>query len=478
MKFGLIKNYVNGEFVSASGEIIDIYSPLDGTVIGQVKNSTKQDFEEAIKIAKIAQKEWGAMTFKKRSEILYNYRSILIKNKEELAQIDRIENGKDLSEAYAEIDKSLELTEFACSIAQIATGEISEVSVGVVCREERRPIGVVGVITPFNFPMMVPHWSLPNAIALGNAVVLKPSEVTPICANKIAEMWKEAGLPNGILTVLHGGKDIVEAICDSKELAAVSFVGSTQVAEIVYKRGTQTGKRVLALGGAKNHIVLMPDVDPVIGSRDIMASAFGMSGQRCMAASVIVGVGNVEPIITQLINDTKNSKTLTVITEKAIDTISKYIEYAISQEAKILVDGREKIDKNSGYNIGPTIVDWRGAKGKMKPIEVFGPILELVEANSISQAAEIQRESPYGNAGAIFTQNGKYVEEALREFEAGMLGVNIGVPVPREPFSFGGTKDSKFGYGDITGKSSINFWTDLIKITTKWNAENKKDWMS
>lgn len=478
MKFGLIKNYINGNLVEASGDVMDIYSPIDGKIIGKVGNSTKKDLEEAVEIAKKAQKIWGQLTNKKRSETIYNYRNLLIKNREELAQIDRLENGKDLQEAYAEVDKAIELTEFACSIPQLVTGEISEVSIGVVCREEKRPIGVVGVITPFNFPIMVPHWSIPNAIALGNAVILKPSEVTPICANKIAEMWKEAGLPDGILNVLHGGKEIVEGICDSKELSAISFVGSTQVAEIVYKRGTQTGKRVLSLGGAKNHIVLMPDVDPIIGSRDIMASAFGMSGQRCMAASVVVGVGNVEHIIKQLVSDTEKSKSLTVISEKAVETISEYIQYSISQGAKILVDGRKIIDKAGGYNIGPTIVDWRGTNGKMKPIEIFGPILELLDANSIQEAAEIQRKSPYGNAGAIFTQNGKYVEEALREFEAGMLGVNIGVPVPREPFSFGGVKESKFGYGDITGKSSINFWTDLIKITTKWNAENKRDWMS
>lgn len=484
MKYGLIKNYVRGEFVDSSVEKIDVYSPVDGTLIAQTELSGMAELEKAVEAAKEAQPKWAALTAKTRSKVLYNYRLLLEKYREELAYINHIENGKSMDEAYGGVDKAIELTEFACSIPQLVSGKTQEVSVGVVCKEERRPLGVVASIAPFNFPVMVPHWTIPNAIALGNAVVLKPSEMTPVCAAKIAEMWKEAGLPDGIFSVINGGKDIVEAICDHRDISAISFVGSTPVAEIVYKRGSSNLKRVLALGGAKNHIVVMPDVNEEMGSRDIIASAFGMSGQRCMAASVLIGVGEVDHVFDSVVEKAKamvpGADLPPVISKGAVEKIENYIEFALERGAQVLVDGRkfESAVNSRGYHIGPTIIDWRGAHGEMSHEEIFGPVLELKGAKSISEAIAIQTSSPYGNAASIFTQNGRFVEEALSELQAGMLGVNIGVPVPREPFSFGGIKASKFGYGDITGKSSIEFWTALTKVTTKWNPENKVDWMS
>jgi malonate-semialdehyde dehydrogenase (acetylating)/methylmalonate-semialdehyde dehydrogenase len=329
---------------------------------------------------------------------------------------------------------------------------------------------------------MVPHWTVPNAIALGNAVIVKPSELTPISAAKMAEMWKEAGLPDGILNIVNGGKDVVEAICDHKDIKAVSFVGSTPVADIVYKRASASSKRVLALGGAKNHMIVMPDATEDATVRDLIASGFGMSGQRCMAASVIIEVGDIQNIIDKLVAEAKVMKPGVdlppLINPAAIDKITKYLDKSKAEGATVLVDGRENVDASAaGYNFGPSIIDFRNG-GTMGDEEIFGPTLEIVHANSLEEALEIQNRSPYGNAGAIFTQNGRYAAEALAGLQAGMLGVNIGVPVPREPFSFGGIKDSKFGVGDITGVSSIDFWTYERKTTTKWNVEKKADWMS
>jgi malonate-semialdehyde dehydrogenase (acetylating)/methylmalonate-semialdehyde dehydrogenase len=431
--------------------------------------------------AKKAQNEWGSLTFKARSQVLYKYRELLVKYREEISEINSVENGKNMAEAYAGVDKAIELTDFACSMPQLISEKTEEVSRGVVCKEIRKPLGVVASITPFNFPVMVPNWTIPNSIVLGNAIILKPSELTPISAMKMAELWKEAGLPDGIFNVVNGGKEIVERICDQENIAAVSFVGSTPVAKIVHERCSKNGKRVLALGGAKNHITVMPDVNVEAGSRDIIASAFGMSGQRCMAASVIIGVGNVQEILNSVVEKAKEMKAgedlPPLVTKVAVQKIIDYIEFAEKNGGKILVDGREKMSSENSCLIGPTIIEW-SESSNMGKTEVFGPLLEFVKADSLEEAIKIQNRSPYGNAASIFTQNGRIADEAIKGFQAGMLGINIGVPVPREPFSFGGIKDSKFGYGDITGESSINFWTNLIKLTTKWNAENKVDWMS
>lgn len=480
MKYNEIKNYVNGEFVSGKGKKYDIYAPINGEIIGEFKAASLTQLDEVVAKAKIAQVSWGSLTAKSRSKVIYKYRELLMKYRDELSIVNSHENGKSMEEAYAGVDKAIELTEFACSIPQLISGKSQDVSRGINCKEERRPIGVVASITPFNFPVMVPHWTVPNAIALGNAMILKPSELTPISAIKMAELWAEAGLPDGIFNVVHGGKEIVEGICDNKDIVAVSFVGSTPVAKIVHGRSSSHGKRVLALGGAKNHIVVMPDANAEAGSRDIISSAFGMSGQRCMAVSVLIGVGNIQKVYSEVVRKSKEMVVGVdippVITPVAIKKISDYLDFAKGAGAEIVLDGRKAV-KDKGYFIGPSIIDWKDID-KMSDEEIFGPVLEIRHAQTIAEAAMIQNKSPYGNAAAIFTQNGRYVDEAIREFQAGMLGVNIGVPVPREPFSFGGIKDSKFGYGDITGVSSINFWTNLIKITTKWNPEHKVDWMS
>lgn len=485
MKYAEVNNFINGKFVQTEKPLLDVISPLDGKVISTVPLCGYNELDEAVTAAKNAFPAWSGLTSKKRSEVLYRYHNILLNHIAEIAAIIHDENGKNIGEATAEVEKSIELTEFACSIPQITTGEILKVSDGVVCQTEFTPLGVVASICPFNFPHMVPHWTIPNIIALGNCVILKPSEQVPITALKIAEMFKEAGLPDGVLNIVHGGKEMVEAICDHPGIKAVSFVGSTETAKVVYRRATSNLKRCLALGGAKNHLLVFPDADPDMAAADITASFSGTSGQRCMAASVMVAVGNVSHIIEKLCTETRKVRPGLnlgpLISQTSKEKIIRYIDQAEKNGAKILVDGRiahveGEGDKN-GFYIGPTIIEY--AHPENMPVgEVFGPVFEIVHTNSLDKAIAIENASPYGNAASAFTQSGGLADEVASRASAGMIGVNIGVPVPREPFSFGGWNDSKFGAGDLTGKGGIEFWTQLKKVTKKWKKQEKTNWMS
>lgn len=476
-----IENYINGEFVNSSLNTMDVKSPSDGSTIASVVLSTKNEVEQAVQAAKIAQKDWKKLSYKQRAKFFFKYLVLLEENREILSVCIQKENGKSILDANAEVDKAIELCEFACSIAQDDVHAISEVSTGITCSEQRRPLGIVSSISPFNFPIMVPHWTVLNAIMMGNAMILKPSEMTPISAQHMARLFKEAGFPDGIFSVINGGKDAVEAICDHEDIKALSFVGSTPVAKIVYKRSTSNLKRALCLGGAKNFLILTPDAEPKMAVSDIIASFSGMNGQRCMAASVLVAVGNCDHIISQVVDAVKeisNDENLApVISNAAVTNLNTYMEKAQKNGAKILVDGSQYKTNKKGYYTAPSIIDYREG-GTMEKEEVFGAVLEIKGASSLEEALREQNDSPYGNGTSIFTQSGRVSEDAVRELEAGMIGVNIGIPVPREPFSFGGIKDSKFGYGDITGKQSLNFWSDLIKVTTKYSGENKIDWMS
>ncbi|MFZ4704522.1 MAG: CoA-acylating methylmalonate-semialdehyde dehydrogenase [Bacteroidales bacterium] len=486
MKYQEVNNYINGEFVSCNNKRMDVDSPLTGTVISTVPLSTYNDVDSAAKAAKAAFPAWSGMTSKMRSQILYTYREIVEQNVANIAAIIHDENGKTMDEAIAEVHKSIELTEFACSIPQIAVGEVLEVSVGVECRSEYAPLGVVACINPFNFPHMVPHWTVPNALALGNCVILKPSELTPLTAMKMAEMLKQAGLPDGVFNIVNGAKDVVEAICDHPEIKAVSFVGSTPVAQIVYRRATSNLKRCLALGGAKNHLIVLPDANLELSAADIAASMCGSAGQRCMAASVMIAVGNVNPLIEKLCAETSKFipgiKMPPIISRQSRENLINYIAEAEKKGAKLLVDGRKFINDNiadvNGYYLGPTIIDWRDSDAKMPDSEVFGPVFEIISAKTVEEAIAIQHESPFGNATSAFTQNGAIAKMVAQNASAGMIGINIGVPVPREPFSFGGWNASKFGAGDITGKSSLGFWSQLKKVTSKWAKQEITDWMS
>ena len=485
MKYGRVKNYYNGAFVeSASSNDLDIVSPIDGNLLSTVPMSTADELNAAVSSAKAAADSWGKAPIKERSQVFFRYRNLLEKNLDELTALVSEENGKTLDEARAEVEKSIELTEFACSMPQLVSGEILEVSRGVECRTEHFPVGVVASIAPFNFPLMVPNWTMPNALVLGNTMIMKPSELVPLSVGRMAELLKESGLPDGVFNVINGGKEIVEGICSHPDIDAVSFVGSTNVARIVYRRSTDSLKRCIALGGAKNHLFVLPDANPSMTASNVTASMSGCAGQRCMAASAMLAIGNVDPIIDQICAEARKvvpGKNLgAVISAAAKQRIEDYITAAESDGARILVDGRGAVvaGKEGGTYVGPTVIDYVTPEMSVATEEIFGPVISIIRTETVDEAIKIENANPYGNAAAVFTQSGGMARYIMEHASAGMIGVNIGVPVPREPFSFGGWNDSRFGANDITGKSSIEFWTKLKKTTTKWNPEAGVNWMS
>jgi malonate-semialdehyde dehydrogenase (acetylating) / methylmalonate-semialdehyde dehydrogenase len=485
MKYTALSNYVDGKKVaSSSSRVLEVISPLDGSLLSTVPMSSAADLDLAVQAAKKAAKKWAATPIKERVQVFFKYKALLEKNIDELAFLVHEENGKTLGEARAEVEKSIELTEFACSLPQLIQGELLEVSKGVECRTEHHPVGVVASIAPFNFPNMVPNWTIPNAIALGNAMIIKPSEVVPLSVVRIAELLKEAGLPDGVFNIVNGDREIVEAICDHPDIDAVSFVGSTKVAKLVYIRATSNLKRCLSLGGAKNHLIVLPDANVAMTASNVAASMSGCAGQRCMAASALVAVGEVQHIIDKLCEEAKKivaGKNLgAVISAAAKERIEKYIDEAEKMGAKILVDGRKTVvaGKEGGFYVSPTVIDYVTPEMSVAKEEIFGPVISIIRVKTLEEALAIENENPYGNAASVFTQSGGAARRVIDSASAGMIGVNIGVPVPREPFSFGGWNDSKFGVGDITGKSSIEFWTKLKKTTMKWEAEAQINWMS
>ncbi|HEX9151740.1 MAG TPA: CoA-acylating methylmalonate-semialdehyde dehydrogenase [Flavobacterium sp.] len=485
MTFDEVKNFINGEFKSgSSAKTHTVISPLDGNELTTFKESTMEDLNTIIRFAQKAQKAWQKVTLKERVQVFYKYKQLLEQNSAELTEIIYRENGKIHGEAKAEIDKAIELTEFACSLPQFVNGENMEVSKGVYCSSTKLPLGIVASIVPFNFPTMVPHWTIVNAIALGNAFILKPSEAVPISSQYTAKLLKEAGLPDGLFNIINGTQSTVENLCDHPDIKAITFVGSTKVAKIVYQRASYNLKQVLALGGAKNHIILLPDAHPDMVSSNIVASMSGCAGQRCMAAATLIAVGNCSAILDKLIDDATKIQCGTtlgaVISKAAKERIESYITEAEQQGAKILLDGRNTIviGKENGFYVGPTIIDYATADMRVAKEEIFGPVLTIVRVNTIDEALAIQNANPYGNACSVFTQSGGLANYVTENASAGMCGVNIGVPVPREPFGFGGWNESRFGSGDITGKSAIGFFTKEKKTTTKWNPEAGTNWMS
>lgn len=485
MKYTPVQNFINGQFTDATTTAtLEVVSPLDGTYLSVVPLSAEDDLNNAVAAARTAFTTWSKTPVKERVQVFFRYKNLLEKNLHELAALITEENGKTMNEAVAEIEKCIELTEFACSIPQLITGEVLEVSKGVECRTERVPLGIVASIVPFNFPAMVPNWTIPNAIALGNCMIIKPSEKVPLTLARIAVLLKEAGLPDGVFNIVNGNQEMVEAICAHPDINAVTFVGSTKVAKIVYRSATQHLKQCLALGGAKNHLIVLPDAKPEMTAQNIVASMSGCAGQRCMAASAMVAVGAVDHIIKKICDEAAKvipGKNLgAVINKAARQRIEQYITEAVQQGAKILVDGRNTVvlGSENGTYVGPTVIDYVTPDMAIAKEEVFGPVICIMRAASLDEAMKIENSNVYGNAASVFTQNGSYARYVIDKASAGMIGVNVGVPVPREPFSFGGWNESKFGSGDITGKSSIEFFTKLKKSTVKWNPEAGVNWMS
>ena len=485
LKYPALRNYVAGQpFDTEAGPTLEVVSPLSGHLLSTVPLSSTAVLDAAVQAGRAAFAAWSATPIKERVQIFYRYKTLLERDMAALAELVREENGKTLDEARAEVEKAVELTEFACSLPQLIQGELLEVSKGVECRIERKPLGVVASIAPFNFPNMVPHWTIPNALVLGNCLVLKPSEKVPLSALKIAELLREAGLPAGVLNVVNGDKTIVEAICDHPDIQAVSFVGSTPIAKAVYRRATSNLKRCVALGGAKNHLIVLPDANTDMTASNVAASMSGCAGQRCMAGSTMVAVGVVDHIVAKLVEEARKivpGKNLgSVISREAKERIERYITEAEAAGAKVLLDGRGAVvpGHEGGFYVGPTVVDYVTSDMAIAKEEVFGPVLAILRTSTLDEALALENASNYGNAAAVFTQSGAHARYVQEHASAGMIGINIGVPVPREPFSFGGWNESKFGACDITGKSSIEFWTQLKKTTTKWNPESRVNWMS
>ncbi|MEZ5425414.1 MAG: CoA-acylating methylmalonate-semialdehyde dehydrogenase [Pyrinomonadaceae bacterium] len=485
MKYEVVKNFIGGQFVeSGAGEFLEVVSPIDGNFLSKVPMTTPDELEKAVCSARKAFEGWSQTPIKERVQVFFRYRHLLERDFDELTELVSEENGKTLDEARAEVEKSIELTEFACSMPQLVSGEVLEVSKGVECRTEHFPLGVVASIVPFNFPLMVPNWTMPNALVLGNTMIMKPSELVPLSVAKMAGLLKEAGLPPGVFNVINGGREIVEGICDNPSIEAVSFVGSTRVAKLVYQRATNNLKRCIALGGAKNHLFVLPDANPSMTATNVSASMTGCAGQRCMAASAMLAVGDVDPIIERICDEARKvipGKNLgAVISPAAKERIENYISEAERDGARILVDGRGAVveGKEKGTYVGPTVIDFVRPEMSVAREEIFGPVISIMRTESIDEAIKIENANPYGNAASVFTQSGGLARYVMERASAGMIGVNIGVPVPREPFSFGGWNDSRFGSNDITGKSSIEFWTKLKKTTTKWNPEAGINWMS
>lgn len=463
---------------------IEVISPVDGSRLGEVKKSLAPQIDEAVVRARAAFADWGSTPVKERVQPLFRFKQLVEDNIAELSKCVTAENGKTLPESEAGIRKGLEVVEFATSFPVLQSGQLLEVSRGVDCFTRAFPLGVVCGITPFNFPAMVPMWMFPLAIAAGNTFLLKPSEQTPLTPLRFAELLKQAGLPDGVFQVVQGDRETVELLLDHPKIAAAAFVGSTKVARSVYSRGIATGKRVLALGGAKNHLVVVPDADPEITAANVVSSATGCAGQRCMAASVLITVGDCEPILdaieAKMQQVTAGENMGAIISAAAKERIVGYIDRAEAAGARIRVDGRSVTvaDKPNGFYVGATMIDGVDIGNECACDEIFGPVLTVLHVDSLDAAIQIENASPYGNAASIYTTSGSTARYFQEHASSGMVGINIGVPVPREPFSFGGWNDSCFGNGDITGAGGVAFWTKQKKITQKWTVGAAQNWMS
>ncbi len=463
---------------------IEVISPQDGAVLDSIEVADADAVDAAAGRAQTAFETWGTTPVKERVQPLFRFKQLVEDNVAELSKLVSDENGKTLGESEAGIRKGLEVVEYATSLPALGQGGKLEVSRGVDCFTRRYPLGVVAGITPFNFPAMVPLWMIPLAIATGNTFLHKPSEQTPLTPIRLGELLLEAGLPENVYQVVQGDRETVAALLDHSGIAAAAFVGSTKIAKLVHDRGIARGKRTLALGGAKNHLVVVPDADPEVTAKNVVASVTGCAGQRCMAASVLITVGDCSQVLqaieTEMRSIVAGENMGAIISRTAQERIEGYIDRAETAGAKITLDGRGVTvpGKENGFYVGATIIDGVDIGNECACDEIFGPVLTVLHVDTLDEALKIENTNPYGNAASIYTGNGgtaRYFEEHA---SAGMIGINIGVPVPREPFSFGGWNESKFGEGDITGEDGIRFWTKTKKITQKWNASSAKNWMS
>ncbi len=484
------QHFIGGQWVDGNegSARTSLVSPYSGAEIGQVPLASSEEVARCVAAAKEAAQGWRRTPLKERTQVLFRYRQLLHDHIDEMANLSAIESGKTVAEGRAGVLKGIEVVEFALSLQNLDDGAMLEVSRGVTCEVRREPLGVVAGITPFNFPAMVPMWLYPIAITVGNAFILKPSEKAPLTANLNARLLTEAGLPAGVFSILHGGREAAEGLATHPDVAALAFVGSTPIARSVYGAATGAGKRALCLGGAKNHLIVVPDADPKVTVDGVVRSFTGCAGQRCMAASLMVAVGDapeIDPLIDAVADATRalvlGRDMGAIISAEANTRLREAIARAESEGAKVRVDGRE-VPAPEGYEgghwLGPTVLDHATQEMDCARTELFGPVLTIVRVPTLEAAMRLGRDNPYGNATSVFTTNGGVASYVAAHADAGMIGVNVGVPVPREPFSFGGTKASRFGMGDVTGRDGVALWTQQKKITTKWALQADANWMS
>lgn len=475
-----IGHWMNGGEVAGTGREQDVFNPATGEVSGRVALASVSDLEQAVDAARAALPAWRATGLTKRAAVMFKLREIVTAKSDELARIITAEHGKVVSDAAGEVVRGLENVEYCAGLMHHLKGEFSEqVSSGVDVHSVRQPVGVVACITPFNFPAMVPMWMVTTAIACGNTVILKPSERDPSAALWIAQAFKDAGLPDGVLNVVNGDKEAVDGILDHDDIKAVSFVGSTPIAQYIYERASKNGKRVQALGGAKNHMVVMPDADLDAAADAAVSAAYGSAGERCMAVSVLVAVGEVaDPLVDKIaermgklvIGDgfDERSEMGPLITREARDRVASYVAGATDEGARVVVDGREKHFDESGFFIGTSLVDHVKPGMKVYDEEIFGPVLSVVRVETFEDAVELINANQFANGVAIFTRDGKSAREFEFAIEVGMVGVNVPIPVPVGSFSFGGWKKSLFGDTHMYGAEAFNFYTRRKVVTTRW----------
>src|SRR4051794_26973639 len=478
----VLEHWINGaETAGTSARTGDVYDPAKGIVQKHVRFGSAADVDAAVAAATKAFSEWGNSSIAKRQQVMFAFRELLHARKGELAEILTAEHGKVLSDAGGEIARGLEVVEFACSLPHLLKGAFSEqVSTDVDVYTLKQPLGVVGIISPFNFPAMVPMWFFPIAIATGNTVVLKPSEKDPSAANWMAELMSEAGLPPGVFNVVHGDKEAVDALLTHPDVASLSFVGSTPIARYVYETGTAHGKRVQALGGAKNHMLVLPDADLDLVADAAVNAGFGSAGERCMAISVVLAVDAVaDPLIEKITERMATLKTGDgrrscdmgpLITREHRDKVASYVDVAASDGATVVVDGRgAEVDGDpDGFWLGPTLIDRMPTTSTVYSDEIFGPVLSVVRVSGYTEGLELINSGPYGNGTAIFTNDGGAARRFQREVEVGMVGVNVPIPVPVAYPSFGGWKASLFGDAKAYGPHGVEFFTREKAITARW----------
>ena len=478
-----IQHWIGGtRSTGVSTRIGPVWNPATGEQQAEVLLAEKADVDAAIDTAAKVFDAWRNASLSKRSTVLFAFRQLVHAHIDELAAIISDEHGKVISDARGEVQRGLEVVEFACGIPQLLKGEYSDqVSTGVDSYSFRQPLGVVAGITPFNFPIMVPMWMHPIAIACGNTFVLKPSERDPSVSLALAELWQEAGLPDGVFNVVHGDKVAVDTLLDSPDVAAVSFVGSTPIARYIHERATMSGKRVQALGGAKNHAVVLPDADLDFAADHLTAAAFGSAGQRCMAISAAVAVGEAGDGLVHRLKQKaatvkvgpgrdETSEMGPVVTAEARQRIVGYIDSGEKQGAALVADGRRLVvdGHENGFFLGPTVLDHVTADMDAYRNEIFGPVLSVTRVDTVDEAIAFVNANPYGNGTAIFTSSGEAARRFQREVTIGMIGINVPIPVPMAYHSFGGWKDSLFGESHIHGPEGVRFYTRAKVVTARW----------